>query len=165
MKRQKQMIIVTLVAALALFGFTAVGFSDPGSGRGYGYGCCKGEGYNTDCPRQQGKGMMRDGDEGYGRRQGMDRLSDEQRVKVDAERDAFFEQTQDMRQQLRQKNLAMRAELAQKSPDAEKVRALQSEMSDLHGQMAQKRIDHLLNMKAINPELGDGFGGRGDCWR
>jgi Spy/CpxP family protein refolding chaperone len=154
-----------MVVALALFGFTAIGFSDPGSGRGYGYGCCKGEGYNSDCPRQQGRGMKRYGDEGYGRRMGMERLSDEQRAKVEAEREAFFEATRDLRQQLRQKNLAMRAELAKQSPEADKVRALQGEMSDLHGQLAQKRIDHLLNMKAIDPELGNGFGGRGDCWR
>ena len=47
------------------------------------------------------------------------------------------------------------------NPDAEKARALQKEISDLMGKMAQERITFQLEARKINPDLrfNGGFGG------
>ncbi len=47
-------------------------------------------------------------------------LSDEQIIRLDKERQAFFEDTRDLRDNLYQKDLELRSELAKKDPDVKR---------------------------------------------
>ena len=140
---------VTVLAIIGIVGFAATSFA--GWGRGGG-GNCWGQGGGW---AQRGSGPC-----GY-----QDNLSDEQITRLDNERQAFFEETRDLRDNLYQKELELRSELAKKDPDAQKAAGLQSEISDLRGQLDQKRIDHRIKMQKENPEFfagrGYGKGGRG----
>ena len=73
----------------------------------------------------------------------------------------FFKSTQDLRQNIYQKQLALESEFAKKKPDAKIAKNLQKEISDLRAQIDQKRIEHMIEMKKINPAIGSGFIGPG----
>ena len=140
---------VTVLAIAGIVGFAATSFA--GWGRGGG-GNCQGQGSGWD---QRGSGPS-----GY-----QANPSDEQITRLDKERQAFFEETRDLRENLYQKELELRSELAKEDPDAQKAAGLQTEISDLTAQLDQKRIDHRIKMKKDNPEFfagrGYGKGGRG----
>jgi zinc resistance-associated protein len=108
---------------------------------------------------------------GYGHHGMMDRgpgfgywgnLSEEQLQQLDDEREAFFKETEELRRQLYQKNLELKSELANKTPDAEKASEIQKELSNLKGQFAEKRLQHMLKMKAAFPESELGYLGPDD---
>jgi hypothetical protein len=102
--------------------------------------------------------------------------------KLNKDRQAFIEETSDLRETLYQKELELRAELAKKDPDAKKAVTLQKEISETESQLDTKRVEHRLKMKKENPEMfsgrsygyggrgmgrgmGPGFGGQGGgCW-
>jgi hypothetical protein len=140
---------VTVLAIVGIVGFAATSFA--GWGRGGG-GNCWGQG--------AGWAQRDNGPRGY-----QENLSDEQVTRLDKERQAFFEGTRDLRDNLYQKELELSSELAKKDPDAQKATGLQSEISDLRAQLDQKRIDHRIKMQKENPEFfagrGYGKGGRG----
>jgi len=146
MKRIARKIFVVLTA------FTVVGFgvhAFAGGGMGYGKHYGDGSGWHNGgygCP-------------GYGYMTGD--LSDQDIQKMNEQREAFFKSTEDLRQKIYQKRLAMEIEFAEKNPDAENAANLQKEISDLKAQMDQKRIEHMIEMKKINPGLGAGFMGPG----
>jgi hypothetical protein len=86
-------------------------------------------------------------------------LTDEEIAALQKERNAFFEQTRDLRDKLYQKGLELRAEMAKQSPDAKKAAELQKEVSGLEGELDQKRLDQRIKMQKENPKLyGKGFG-------
>lgn len=87
-------------------------------------------------------------------------LSDEELKAVQQERQRFFDETRDLRQDIRQKQLELQSELAKKNPDTQKAAALQKEISGFEQQFDQKRLDHMMKMKKIDPEMG-WMGGRG----
>jgi Spy/CpxP family protein refolding chaperone len=89
-------------------------------------------------------------------------LSEEQLQKLDDEREAFFKETEDLRRQIYQKNLELKSELANKTPDANKASEIQKELSDLKAQFAEKRLQHILKMKAAFPESEMGYMGFDD---
>jgi zinc resistance-associated protein len=91
---------------------------------------------------------------GYGYMRGY--LSDEQIQKMDKQRETYFKSTQDLRQQIYQKRLALESEFAKKNPDAKSASNLQRQISDLRSQIDQKRIGYLLEMKKIDPSFGEG---------
>jgi zinc resistance-associated protein len=91
----------------------------------------------------------------------MGNLSAEEIQKMDVQREAFFKSTEDLRQQLHQKRLALESEFAKKNPDAKNAVNLQKEISDLKAQIDQKRIEYLLEMKKINPNSGTEWMGSG----
>ena len=140
---------VTVLAMAGIVGFAATSFA--GWGRGGG-GNCGGQG--------GGWGQRGSAAPGY---QG--NLSDEQITRLDKERQVFFEETQNLRENLYQKELELRSELAKEYPDAQKATGLQTQISELTAQLDQKRIDHRIKMKKENPEFfagrGYGQGGRG----
>lgn len=140
---------VTVLAIAGILGFAATSFA--GWGRGGG-GNCWG----------QGPGW---GQRGYGPSGYQGNLSDEQIAKLDKERQAYFEETRDLRDNLYQKKLELRSELAKKDPDTQKAAGIQKEISDLRAQLDQKRIHHRIKMQKENPEFfagrGYGRGGRG----
>lgn len=137
---------VIVLAIIGIVGFAATSFA--GWGRGGGGNCW-------------GPGAQRGGAPyGY---QG--NLSDEDLDRLNKERQAFFEDTRELRDQLYQKDLELRSEMAKKDPDANKAVSFQKEISDLEGQLAQKRINHRIKMQKENPDFfagrGYGRGGRG----
>lgn len=91
----------------------------------------------------------------------MGNLSDEDIQKMDEQREAFFKSTEDLRQNIYQKSLALESEFAKKNPDAKNAANLQKEISDLRAQIDQKRVAHMIEMKKINPGLGSGYMGPG----
>lgn len=139
--------IVFISAVITMLGFSAYGFAQMGMGQHH-YG-----------DMHHGPGWHH---QGYGPR-GYDswgNLSEDEIKQMEEERKAFFEATKEIRQQLYQKRLEIRSELAKKDPDAEMAAELQKEISALKGQMGQKRLDHILKLKKINPDVGRGLMGR-----
>jgi len=84
-------------------------------------------------------------------------LSEEQIEKLQEKRTAFKTATQDLRMELQSKRLALQSELAKKAPDAKTAKSLQKEISALNAELAQKRIEHILEMKEIAPGAGMGL--------
>ncbi|MDA8141729.1 MAG: periplasmic heavy metal sensor [Desulfobacteraceae bacterium] len=146
-----------------------------GNMMGYGYGMGPGMmGYGM------GPGMMGYG-QGYGMGPGMmygygprgsgawGNLTDEQRTKLDAAQEKFFNDTQKLRDQIQDKRFALQNELTKDTPDAAKVGTLQKELSSLEGEFDQKAIQHQLEIRKLLPEntrrgFARGYGG-GYCWQ
>ena len=141
--------LVTILAISGIVGFAATSFA--GWGRGGGGNC-----------RGQGSGW---GQREFAPADCRGNLSEEQMTRLDENRRAFFEETRNLRENLYQKELELRSELAKADPDAQKAGDLQAEVSNLTAQLDQKRIAHRIKMKKENPELfagrGYGMGGRG----
>ena len=139
---------IILVAIVGIVGFAATSFA--GWGRGGG-GYCRGQG--------GGGGQRWSGPAGD-----QNNLSDEEIDKLNQQRQTFFEDTREIRENLYQKGLELRSEMAKKDPDAKKAVSLQKEISDLESQLNQKRVEQRIKMQKENPEIfaGRGYGqGRG----
>ena len=102
--------VFMVLAIVAVFAIAATSFA--GWGRGYGGG-----GYHMG-PGYGMHGGWGQGPRGYGGQGYQSNLSDEDIVKLDKERQAFFEATSDLRENLYQKELELRSELAKPEPDA-----------------------------------------------
>ena len=139
---EKWIIALTVVGLLSMGSVALANWE-----RGPGYGPCWG---NDD------RGSERT-HRPHGDRRWMANLTEEQVKQLKAARKAFFDATGDLRQAIRVKHLELRAELAKKAPDSEKALALQKELSGFKDQMAQKRIEHLIKLKAQYPEADQWF--------
>ena len=141
---------IVIAAVVFILGYGANAFA--GWGRGGGYGGCGGPG-------------GRWGGGGYGGAS----LTAEQYKQMDEQRRSFFDSTADLRQDIYQKDVDLRSELAKSDPDTAKARQLQKELSQLEAELEQKRFDHMMAMRKINPEAGRGYGrdgrgpGNGNC--
>jgi len=134
--------VMIVVAIVGIAGYAATSFA--GWGRGGGGNCWgEGGGYGQ-------RGSAAPGNQGN--------LSDQDMDKIQKERQAFFEDTRVTRENLYQKELELRSEMAKQDPDVNKAVALQKEVSELEGQLNQKRIEQRIKMKKENPDL---FAGRG----
>jgi Spy/CpxP family protein refolding chaperone len=147
-----------VVAVVAIVGFSSLAFAGWGRGYGGGYGCGRGAGPDGPGNSDSGPGACwRSG------------LSDEEVQKLEQNRKAFREATDSLRRQLYAKSLELESELVKEKPDAQQAAALQKEVSTLEGELAQKRIEHQLKMKEINPNAGRGWSGayrgKGNCPR
>lgn len=119
-----------------------------------------GKGYRQDSQRGGEYGQQyRDGGCRYADRN--PNLTPEQREQLDAERKAFFESTRKARQDLRAKRLALRAEIAKSELDIDAAKGLQKEISRMQADLDQKRLDHLVTVRKIDPDAGRGFFGEG----
>jgi len=149
----KFVIILTVVTIL---GFVTNAFARKGAG------CCS-EGF-----AKQGSGQNRFC---------MNNMSEEQVKAMNEQRKAFFDATENLRQGLYEKEAELMSVLAKKEPDANKAKAIQKEISDFEAQIHQKRLDHIIKMKKINPYCGrkacglrhrdkrsSGSHFRGGCW-
>jgi zinc resistance-associated protein len=131
----KSVITVLVIGAVLVFSvnvFAGKGYGRMGWGggsQGQGYGPCGGPGYAAD-------------------------MNEEDVKKMETQRNTFFEATADLRQEVHQKRLALRSELAKKDPDTAVAKALQKEISALQAQLGEKRLDHMIEMKKINPNAG-----------
>ncbi|MGD9972074.1 MAG: Spy/CpxP family protein refolding chaperone [Desulfatirhabdiaceae bacterium] len=131
-----QKVLVFSLIGLMIAGTAA--FAGPGMGKGSGAGMGMKSG---DCPMVGGMGN----------------LTDEQVKKLNDERNAFMTATQDLRQQIMEKEMALKAEMAKKAPDLATATALQKDVSTLEAQFDEKRIAHMIEMKKINPYAGQGM--------
>lgn len=142
-KSSKQRMAVAMAMAMVMV--AGLAFAHGENGR-------RGEGKRWECANGQSQGSK----DCWGKQ-----LSEADREKLQDAREAFFEETKDLRQDMRQKRLEMRAEMAKKSPDSDKLFALQKEVSELHGQFAEKKLAHRLEMREQFPDLPHaGFGGK-----
>ena len=140
--------ILMVLAIVAVFAIAATSFA--GWGRGHrGYGMHGGWGQ---------------GPRGYDAEGYQSDLSEEDIAKLDKERQTFFEATSDLKEELYQKELELRSELAKPEPDAKKAAGIQKQISNLESQLDQKRLDHRIKMRKDFPQSGyrgDGYGPRG----
>ncbi len=146
--------IFIVLAIVAVLGIAVTSFAGWGAGhRGYGYHM--GPGYGMQ--RGWSGGPMGYGGSGY-----QSDLSDKDIANLDKERRVFFEAVSDLREGLYQKELELRSELAKPEPDAKKAAGLQKEISNLEGQLDQKRLDQQIKMRKDFPRSGNrGYGGMG----
>ncbi len=157
----KTLIILTVVTVL---GFGTYAFADWGMGPGM-----MGE-WGHDGPGWHHRGWN---SSGYGPMAG--NLSDDELVQMNKERSEFFKATENLRQDLYAKQLELRSELAKENPDSKRASSLQNDISKLQARLDQKRIDHMVEMRKINPDASRGFMSRGGmgygsayggyCWR
>ena len=131
--------IIVVTAIVGIVGFATTSFA------GWGDGYCQGQG--------PGWGRWGGGAPGY---QG--NLNDQDIDKLNKERQAFFEDTRELREKLYQKELELRSEMAKQDPDVNKAVSLQKEVSDLQAQLNQKQVEQRLKMQKENPNF---FAGRG----
>jgi Spy/CpxP family protein refolding chaperone len=80
-------------------------------------------------------------------------LTEEQRDQLDKLHQKFYDETAQLRNEIRSKRGELNRLLNSTSPDVEKATTLQNEISDLMAQMAQKRIDLKLEVRKIAPEV------------
>ena len=142
--------IIVAVAIVGVVGYAATSFA----GWGRGGDNCWGQGGSANCSGQGGgwgqRGSSAPGNQGN--------LSDQDIDKLQKERQAFFEDTRVQRENLYQKELELRSEMAKQDPDVNKAVALQKEVSEIEGQLNQKRVEQRIKMQKENPDL---FAGRG----
>lgn len=173
MKRRSTIKTASIAALLSLFIVTGTALAYDGWGRGHHRG---GPGMSgpQDCPAWSDEA-------GPGRRMG---LSEEDALKFQEKRTAFFEATRALRGNLYQKGLELRSELAKADPDVERASEIQAEISSLRSELDQKRLAHRMEMRKLFPDagpmMGSGYGrhhgkgrhgmrgsvsGQGGCWR
>jgi Spy/CpxP family protein refolding chaperone len=133
--------VMAVLTVVALVGIGATAFA--GWGRGYG--------------RHMGWGGGPADGPGYGRGYLDENLTDEQIKAIEDERQAFFNETESLRETLYAKELELRAELAKENPDAQKAAEIQKEISRIESDLDQKRVVHMIKMRQINPDAGKGY--------
>jgi zinc resistance-associated protein len=146
-KKAKKIMVLTVVA---VFGIATLSFA--GWGRGYGHMM----GYGG-----MGPGWNHMGGYGYGQRGYYGNLSEEEMANLDQQRAEFFKATENIRQQLYEKELALRSELAKENPDTSKASKLQSEISTLQSELDQKRLDYDIQARKSAPNYDRGYRGYG----
>jgi len=165
------------LAAVLTLGLATIAFAHGGWGYGShmgGYGGhMMGPGYDGGYMMGPGYGghmMGWDADDGpYHRGYGDQcNLSDEDAAKLEASRDKFYKDTRKLRDQIEDRELALRSEMDKANPDQAKVYDLQKEVSSLRADFDQKALAHRLEVRKLLPDnfRGSGYGyGRGYCWQ
>ena len=152
--------IIIIVASIALVGLGINAFAHGGMGWGGSWG-------------HHSQGWHHQGGYGPGYN---DQLTKEEYKQFDQKREAFLKETQELRSNLFEKERELQNELAKDEPDASKASRLQKEISELQAQFDQKRIDHMIEMRKLNPNTGRGYMqggpmmgygsyGSGYCWQ
>ena len=87
-------------------------------------------------------------------------LTDSQQVEMDKLQQSFVNDTAKLRQDIWNKSSELDTLLDSETPDANKVKTLQKEISDLQAKMADKRVDFELQARKIAPNtrFGQGYG-------
>ncbi len=131
---------IAAVVALSVTAYADRGMMGYGEGRGECQGI-RGGGYGP------GSGYM------------MGNISEDEAKQINDQREEFFKATEDLRQDIYAKEMELNSELAKKNIDTEKAAKLQKEISALESKFDQKRLEHMIKMKKLNPNLARGFGG------
>jgi zinc resistance-associated protein len=98
---------------------------------------------------------------GYDQRGYYGNLSEEEMANLDQKRAEFFKSTENIRQQLYEKELALRSELVKENPDTSEASNLQSEISRLQSELDQKRLDYNIQARKSAPNYDRGYRGSG----
>jgi zinc resistance-associated protein len=144
-KRAKGILILTV---LGIFGITALAFA--GWGQGYGYMMGPG-GWGTGWHSGYGYGQG-----GYYGNRSADEIA-----KLDQQRAEYFKATENIREKLYEKELALRSELAKKNPDVGKTSKLHSDISTLQSQLDQEGQNYEIEAGNSAPGYNGGSGGYG----
>ncbi|MDM8515651.1 periplasmic heavy metal sensor [Desulfobacterales bacterium HSG16] len=150
---------VLKLTALSAVIFLSVFATQAMAWKGMGKGGCGGGGYKG---TQQGAGTQ----QGYGCQAAVADMTEEQIKQIADERKAFFSQTAELKQQILVKQTELAAIMVKKEADMESAVAVQKEISELQGQFDIKRLEHMAEMKKINPNCDGGMykmgrGGKG----
>jgi Spy/CpxP family protein refolding chaperone len=154
--------VILFIAAISLFALGISAFAHSGKGMGLS----SGRGHH-------GQGWHHGTGHGPGYH---DQMTKEEYMQFEQKREAFFKETQEIRANLFEKERDLQTELAKDEPDAAKASKLQKEISELQAQFDQKRINHMIEMRKLNPNIGRGYmrggpmmgyghHGGGYCWR
>ena len=137
---------IVILAATAMVGLAAAAYA--GWGGGYGH-------------MGRGWGQMGWGGPGFGG--DYSDLTDEQIKAIQEERRAFLKSTDELRRNLYAKELELRSEFVKENADIQKAASIQKDISKFEAALDQIRLEHIVKMKAVNPNAGRGFmmGGRG----
>jgi hypothetical protein len=147
----KNNIISGFIVIFSAFIFTGIGTSALAGRGGMGYG------HHGSMHHEWGHrepGWQRGGGWGPGY---WGNLADDEIKALQKERSAFVEATEDLQQEIFQKRLELRSELAKKNPDVKEAAKIQQEISRLETDFDQKRLAHIMKMKKISPRAGRGF--------
>ena len=87
----------------------------------------------------------------------MDQMSQEEYAQFEQKREAFFKETQGIKNNIFEKGRQLENELAKTIPDAAKASRLQKEISELQSHFDLKRTEHMVEMKKMNPNAGQGY--------
>jgi zinc resistance-associated protein len=98
---------------------------------------------------------------GYGPGRYYGNLSAEEIAKLDQQRSEFFKTTENIRQKINEKELALRSELAKEDLDADIASKLQSEISKLQGTLDQERLNYEIKVRKSAPNYNRGQGKSG----
>jgi zinc resistance-associated protein len=131
---------LSILTVTLIFGITSLAFA------GWGGGYCHMMGAGG-----WGPGRHHMGGYGYDQRGYDGNLSEQQMQNLDQQRAEFFKATENLRQQLYQKELDLRSELAKENPETSKASSLQSEISKLQGELDQKRLDYEIQARKTAP--------------
>jgi len=116
----------------------------------------------------------------YGSERGYGDITKEQRSKLEELDQKFYSETANLKNEIRTKSAELNRLLRSPDPDPEKVRVLQSELSELRAKVDEKHLAYELEARKILPELrssgrygmgyGHHMGGYGPgmgygCWR
>lgn len=115
---------------------------------------------------QTGKQTMMGSQRGKGQRMSRgditSNLTAEQREQIKELQKKFRDDNAETIKQLMTKRFDLNTVLASDTPDADKAKAIQKEISELNGKLAQERIDLYIELRKINPDARFGRGsGRG----
>ena len=107
-------------------------------------------------------------------------LSPEQREKLQAQEQKFYEDTAELRRELSQKRLDLRSLWIDPKADPQKIKVRQREVFELQRRIQEKAMEHKLAIRELLPEEGIGRGpwgsgmgygphhrrgyGGGPCW-
>lgn len=136
-KTRNTLTVIAVIAAVVLLGGWAFAHG-PWGERGYGYGG-SGHGYPY-------------GSSPYSS------LTPEQREKLQAQEQKFYQDTAELRRELYQKRLELQALWADPKADPEKIKAKQGEVSELQRRIQDKALEHQLAVRELLPEEGIGSG-------
>ncbi len=85
-------------------------------------------------------------------------LSSEQRERLQAQEQKFYQDTAELRRELYQKRLELQGLWADPKADPEKIKAKQGEVSELQRRIQDKALEHQLAVRELLPEEGIGSG-------
>jgi Spy/CpxP family protein refolding chaperone len=85
-------------------------------------------------------------------------LSPEQREKLQAQGEKFYQDTAELRRELYQKRLELRGLWIDPKADPEKIKAKQAEVFELQRHIQDKALEHRLAIRQLVPEEGTGQG-------
>ena len=89
---------------------------------------------------------------------GSGNLTQEQRTQLDQLNKKFFDETADLRNEIRTKSTKLLDLLNSNDFDPDEVKAIQKEISDLRANIAEKRLNYELEARKFDPDVRFGRG-------